>query len=112
MADVRVDPAKFDLAEDNAWEAIIADIERGVYDGGLLSPPCSTFTPARANHLAHEQGPSMLRGFGLPHIYGLPGLKGKDKDKVRLGTLLAVRAAQAARAFHVLGLPWVFETPA
>eukprot|EP00972_Heterocapsa_arctica_P108536 15982843-Heterocapsa_arctica.AAC.1 len=54
----------------------------------------------------------MLRGFGVPHIYGLPGLKGKDKDKVRLGTLLAVRVAQAARAFHARRLPWNFETPA
>jgi hypothetical protein len=28
MADVRVDPAKFDLAEDNAWEAILGRTSR------------------------------------------------------------------------------------
>jgi hypothetical protein len=28
MTDVRVDPAKFDLAEDNAWEAILGRTSR------------------------------------------------------------------------------------
>ena len=33
-----------------------------------------------------------LRGPEPPDIYGLPGLRGKDKEDVRTGTLLALRA--------------------
>ena len=112
VADERVDAVNFDLAEDAAWGRIVQDIKKGIYRGGLLSPPCSTFVPARSNHNASEREPGMLRGSGVPDIYGLPGFPGEDKERVLLGTLLAKRAAQAAAALHERGCPWIFETPA
>ena len=44
-------------------------------------------------------------------IFGLPGLKPEDLNKVKIGTLLAKRAAQLCTEFDKLGLPFVLEQP-
>ena len=47
----------------------------------------------------------------MPDIYGLPGLSRDDLAKVKMGTLLAVRAAAACHAGDRIAIPWVSETP-
>ena len=38
-------------------------------------------------------------------------VKRAQKEKVRLGTLLALRAAEAATIANTLSIPWILETP-
>jgi len=45
-------------------------------------------------------------------IYGLPNLSPADKEKVRIGTLLAVRTAEGLVLHLRLLIPFIFETPA
>ena len=78
------------------------------YDGFLLSPPCSTFTPARASG---GRGPKPLRGTQGRDRYGLKGLTVEDKNKVKEGTLLSLRANKTARHAHYASKPWILEQP-
>ena len=82
-------------------------VEAGEFVAAFLSPPCSTFSAARAR----RGGPGPLRGELAPDIYGLKGLAPSAKEKVRIGTLLALRACSVASAMHDLGQPWSIETP-
>ena len=77
-----------DLADDLIWASVTADILAGKYQAMMAAPPCSTFSSARARPLRGCEGASR---------YGLSGLSAKDQTSVRLGTLLASRAAHAAR---------------
>ena len=96
-----------DLADHHVWEDIIVAIQSGFYDGIFMSPPCSTFSAARG----YPGGPPPLRGPEPPDIYGLPNLDVASKDKVRQGTLHALRAAHAARTADAAGIPWAIESP-
>ncbi len=78
------------------------------YDAFLLSPPCSTFTPARSSG---GRGPKPLRGTKGRDRYGLRGLSVEDKNKVKEGTLLALRANKTARHAHSASKPWLLEQP-
>ena len=96
-----------DLLDDVLWDEVTGRIDGDDADGGLMSPPCSTFSEARSG----QGGPCALRGPEPPEIYGLPDLWPEDKEKVRIGTALALRSADAAHRFQAKGLPWLFETP-
>ena len=95
------------LADDILWGSIVQRIRRRVFAGGLLSPPCGSFGCRRKD----GRGPPPLRGCLGSERYGLPGLKPSDRDAVRMATLLAIRAAEAAEEFAKLRLPCVAEQP-
>ena len=75
-----------DLADQAIWESITASFRSGWYAGLITSAPCGTFSIARTG----RGGPEALRGEFEPEIFGHPKLLHKDKEKVRLGTLLGL----------------------
>jgi hypothetical protein len=76
-----------DLLDSNTFEDVLSDISHDEYQAGLASPPCSSFSAARSSF---DGGPPPLRSEDCP--YGLPDLSQADRDKVKVGTLLALRA--------------------
>ena len=97
-----------DLADQIVFDRVLSDVTAGLYDGGLCSPPCSTFSRARKEG---DSGPRPLRGATGPDRYGRSDLTPEERESVRLGTLLEVRAAQISSAFHDLHAPWLTENP-
>ena len=77
------------------------------YDGFLISPPCSTFTPARRG----QGGPKPLRGINGADRYGLKGLGPREKKQVTEGTILALRAENTATYAQTSGRWWIVEQP-
>ena len=98
-----------DLLDDDVWNTILDQIKRGVYDGYLASPPCGTFSAARTDA---DFGPKQLRGAEVPEIFGLKELEPRDKEAVKVGNILADRAAEAAEWFADNSKPWAVEQPA
>ena len=96
-----------DLADELAWQGIYDKLTNDEFHASLWSPPCSTFSVVR--HL--PGGPPVLRGPAGPDLYGLPRLKPKHKEQVRMGTLLAIRAARGIEAQRRGGRPWILESP-
>ena len=96
-----------DLADQHLFENLVAKIAERQFAGLLASPPCSTFSRARGG----GSGPQRLRGPNGPDRYGLRGLRPADKERVRLGTLLAQRAAAACSKCQDMGIPWINENP-
>eukprot|EP00435_Cladocopium_sp_Y103_P009415 s1300_g2.t1 len=68
--------------------------------------PCSSFSMARKN----DGGPPPLRD--RHHLWGLPGLRPKDREKVRLGTAFMFFTQEMATLCHQLNLSWSVENPA
>ncbi len=99
---------QFDLAEDAVFEGWLRRIRDREFSALFMSPPCSTFSAARS---MPGSGPRPLRGEHPPDLFGFAWLRGREKEQARLGTLLATRAAIAARLALDLGLPWGVETP-
>ena len=101
-----------DLCDDSTWGSLIKRIREGEYHAVLMSPPCSTFSRARRNDEL-ESGPSALRGPEGRDLYGLAGLRPELLDKVKVGTLLGERAAEAAKScsMHQPPVPWLLENP-
>ena len=96
-----------DLADDTRWDSVVHDLKNRKFDAVLMSPPCSTFSAARSA----PGGPPPLRAPDGEHLYGLPRLSPSQQEQVKMGTLLALRGAEAARLCNELGLPWIAETP-
>ena len=71
-----------------------------------MSPPCSTFGCRR-----NDGGPPPLRGISKFEIYGFSNLHPDDAEKVKLGTLLALRSAEVAKLCLSLSVPWLVEQP-
>jgi hypothetical protein len=99
---------EFDMADQVKFEDLLARVQSGIFCAALLSPPCSTFSRARGR----PGGPRVVRGVTGAERYGLRDLKPHEKEAVRLGTLLATRAAAVASACHGAGIPWLLENPA
>ena len=98
-----------DLADDIVWhEYVVALGPNGKFLGSLWSPPCSTFSRARSDS---DGGPRILRGPSGPALLGLPDLRPEEKEKVRLGTLLATRSGEGITAQDGAGCPWILENP-
>ena len=104
-----VNGSVYDLADDATFRQLRARVQRGEFDGGLLGPPCHTFSNARKEN---DGGPRPLRLPGDRDIYGRPGLTPEEKEDVRLGTLLALRAADIFLCFYKLKKPVILEQPA
>eukprot|EP00972_Heterocapsa_arctica_P056746 8378076-Heterocapsa_arctica.AAC.1 len=72
-------------------DKVVKEINHDVYHGALLAPPCSTFSDARGGRAGEPSGgPGPLRGPHPPEIYGLKDLRPADKEKVRIGSVLAI----------------------
>ena len=98
-----------DLADDTTWNAHARDLgANGKYSGSIFSPPCETYSRARSDT---DGGPRILRGPLMPDLLGLPDLTIKEKEQVRLGTLLAIRTAHGIRCQNDGGRPWLLENP-
>ena len=100
-----------DLLDDHKHKQILQDIEGDVYAGGMLSPPCDSFSGARRNDEGDIQGPGPLRDETGPGRYGKPGITPEEKERVKIGTLLALRARDYLLAFKRKGLPVILEQP-
>jgi hypothetical protein len=119
LYDIAIDQS-LDFADDAVWAPIRSAIQSGCYHGGVFAPPCTTFSGARRLDEGDSDSrcPLPVRGESAPDIYGLKDIDPKDKDRVRIGTLLALRAAEAGKLFLELPShpgkvwPWVIETPA
>ena len=98
----------FDLTDNENWCRLSSRISVGCYDACLLGPPCNTFSNARNDH---DGGPQPLRTASGAERYGRQGLEPKDKEKVKIGTLLAVRSARVFSDFHNQRKPAVLEQP-
>ena len=90
-----------DRCDQHCWESLLDSARSGHYSMLLVSPECTTFSPARCV----KGGPPPLRGNEAPHIYWLPDLSPADKERVRIGNLLAICCAQIVETFDSLGLP-------
>ena len=95
-----------DLVDLQTWLDLEATLPE--FDGYLLSPPCSTFTPARRDG---DGGPRPLRTHQGPERYGRKDLKSHEKEKVKIGTLLPKRAHDTATHAQLEDKPWVLEQP-
>ena len=98
-----------DLADDERWMVVENRILEVYYDAMVESPPCSTYTEARTG--GSEWEPQPLRTAEGPGRYGRADLVGQDKEDVRLGTLLSLRAARAASLCLQVSVPWLLEQP-
>ena len=97
-----------DLSNDTVWCNLMTQIKEGKFDALLAGPPCNTFTNARKND---GMGPVPLRGPTGDDRYGLKSLDAKNKEKVKMGTLLALRGHEAAAEFHRQTKPYIVEQP-
>eukprot|EP00435_Cladocopium_sp_Y103_P074415 s25_g48.t1 len=86
-----------DLLDQSFWEDLKKNF--GSFDSTLL--------PARSG----RGGPRPLRGIAGRDRYGLRGLTPSEKKTVTEGTVLAVRASDAAECFHEDGGWWILEQP-
>ena len=106
MADILND---VDLADNTIWHQHRVQLgPGGSYHGSLWSPPCSTFSKARRHG---DGGPPPLRGASGADLLGLPDIRPEDKEKLRLGTLLAVRTGEGIGAQGDADKPWLLENP-
>ena len=98
-----------DLADQHIWDDVVRLAKPGRFDGFLMSPPCLTYSIV----MSKPGGPPPLRGESPPEIFGFSHLNAKEREQVRLGTLIAERGADIADlADNELDLtPWIAETP-
>ena len=75
--------AGFDLSVEETRRHYLANIQKGMYDAVICTPPCSTYTRVR---MANMRGPPPLRSRDFP--YGFPWLSNRHKQEAELGTLL------------------------
>ena len=68
-----------DLSKTELWDDLFKDIDQGLVDVLLVSPPCNTFSRAR-HHFKHG-GPRPLRSAAWP--LGFPWLRMTDQETVQ-----------------------------
>ena len=97
---------KHDLAKESVKAGWMQQIQSGVYDVVLVTPPCSTFTRARC---ANKRGPPPIRS--KQHPLGFPWLRTELRKQAELGNRLVdvmeecyVAAAQAKQRVKKLVL--------
>ncbi len=95
-----------DMANEEDWQKVRRQLEAGHFDCVLLTPPCSSFSRAA---WANRKGPRPVRS--RAHPWGFPWLRGAQRDKAALGSLLVQRALEAARSAHEAGASWLLEHP-
>lgn len=95
-----------DLLDQSNWDNLWKVLDDS--DGNLLSPPCETFSAARRST---DGGPLPLRSAEGPGRYGLPNLRPAEKEKVRVGNVLAIRSSRVCKRSHLSKKPWILEQP-
>ena len=104
-----VNGEKFDLADDATYQQLKSRILNEEFDGCMLGPPCHTFSNARRED---DGGPRPLRTASARGIYGRADIKPEEKEDLRLGTLLALRAVEVFGLFVNQHKPALLEQPA
>jgi hypothetical protein len=94
-----------DLADDLIFKSLVSRLH--LFHSIFLSPPCSSFGCRR-----NDGGPRPLRGISPTDIYGFRNLDVKSAERVRMGTLLAIRSAEIVKRAIQLNIPWLLEQPA
>ena len=87
---------EFDMADQTKFESLLERVKRKEFAAVVMSPPCSSFSRVRGR----PGGPRKVRGAVGADRYGLKDLKPKEKEAVRLGTLLRLRAAQGLKCVY------------
>ena len=114
--DITIDKGH-DLCDDALWSKILAQLRQGKYQGGIASPPCSSFSACRRQDPGEPPGPAALRSDSPPGIYGLKDAPPEKKEYIRVGTLCAFRAASMVEELLQLSpaaevpMPVCIETP-
>jgi hypothetical protein len=106
---MEVDVAKspnHDLSDDDIWASYLKQIGDGCFNFLIVTPPCSTWSRAC---FSNSPGPTPVRSGDYP--WGLPWLKGEQKAKAELGSLLIHRAIDACIAASKTGTGFLFEHP-
>ena len=95
-----------DLLDQSNWESLWEELPN--YEARLLSPPCGTFSAARRSG---DGGPQPLRSSTGPGRYGLASLKPAEKEKVKVGNVLAIRSSRVCKESQIRKKPWILEQP-
>ena len=98
--------AEHDMSDEVQWLKVKARIDAGEFDTVLITPPCSTWSRAP---WANRKGPKPVRSRAYP--WGYPWLRGGQKRKAELGSLLVRRALEAARSAWMAGSAFLLEHP-
>ena len=102
-----VNGREYDLSEQATAEKFETQLRNGEFAALIVSPPCDTFSIVRYQ----PGGPGPLRGPGDKERYGRKHLPPQEKERVRLGTLLALRGLALMQIAHDKRIPWVCENP-
>ena len=91
-----------DLTNPKVLSKITFDISKRLLLGGMIAPPCLSFSIARdrAGVIRTQQFP-----------WGLPELSDKDQEKVALGNSCMRAALTLIHELDSQGLPWIVEHP-
>ena len=96
-----------DLLGVTVWQQVLAELESAPGDFYIMSPPCSTMSPARQ----HRPGPLPLRTVKEP--YGIknrvPPMSVKERTEVREANVLYIKTLLLARALHSKHIGFLVE---
>ena len=99
--------AELNVVHDDWWNLL----QQLPHHSGVIAlqadPQCSTFSAL----LNRPGGPRPVRAASGPGLYGLPDLLPSRAMKVKTDTILALRVATLAKAFHDAGKPFIIENP-
>ena len=98
--------AEHDMSDEAQWLKVRAQLEAGNFDTVIITPPCSTYSRAP---WANKKGPKPVRS--RAHPWGFPWLRGWQRRKADLGSLLVQRALEAARCAWEAGSSFLLEHP-
>ena len=91
-----------DLTKRRNMSVIKSDNKTGKLKGGMLAPPCSSFSIARDRT-------GVIRTRDRP--YGVDNVSEADAQRLKIGNDTAAAAITIAMLLHKAGLPWVLENP-
>ena len=98
----------FNLLHHDVYEIARGWICSRMVKTAWFGTPCNTWSTARRGPPGGKM-PCSLRS--AEFVMGLPALEAKDREKVRVGNLLAARAAELQRRCQELKIPWGEENP-
>ena len=96
-----------DLSKTELWDDLFKDIDQGLVDVLLVSPPCNTFS--RARHHFRQGGPRPLRSATWP--LGFPWLRVTDQETVQTANFFIFQCLEAAKRMHAQGRFYWWEHP-
>ena len=103
---------EYDVVDSTRWEQFVNKVRSlhgaGRLAGGVTGPPCDTLSAARG----FAGGPQPLRTESGPGRYGRRDLDQPEAERVKIGTLHAMRALEFCRMLREWGLPFFLENPA